>query len=210
MNDAQSLQKQFKDLLVNQNFEEAEEMLLKEVYEVEDKMDDISEERYQEIEKHWSAVETGEVITTPLDILFTINQKAQFTKGASLVDLGSGHGFPCLVFSVLNPSMSFLGIDVVKEKVDGATKSANKLGLTNIEFITQDLASSSYKIPEADYYYIHNPFNDEVCKYVIKTLSGFSTCKIISTNGRETKYLKNFGFKDYLEIKPYEIRFYSL
>ena len=210
MNNAPNLHTQFKNLLMNQKFEEAEEVLLDEVYEVEDKMDDISEERYREIEKHWSAVETGEIITTPLEVLYSINQKAQFATGSSLVDLGSGHGFPCIAFSVLNPSMSFLGIDIVKEKVDGASKSAKKLGLKNIEFITQDLALSPYNIPKADYYYIHNPFNDDVCKHVIKTLSTFSACKIISTTGRETKYLKNFGFKDYLEIKPYEIKFYSL
>ena len=76
MNDPQVLLKQFKALLSEQKFQEAEEMLFEEVYDVEDRMEDISEERYQKIEQHWSAVETGEVISTPVSInskLLTLN-----------------------------------------------------------------------------------------------------------------------------------------
>lgn len=209
MNDSKKLHARFTDLLKNQQFQEAEEMLLEDIYSVEDQMDEISEERFKEIEKHWSAVETGEVITTPLDILYLIHKEAQFEEGSSLVDLGCGHGFPCIAFSVLNPSMHFTGVDIVKEKVDGAKKTAKKLGLKNTNFITADLSQNLYILPEAEYYYIHNPFNEDVSEHVIKSLMQFSSCKVISTHGRESKYLKKFGFKEYLEIKPYEIKFYS-
>ena len=210
MNDPQVLLKQFKALLSEQKFQEAEEMLFEEVYDVEDRMEDISEERYQKIEQHWSAVETGEVISTPVEILYLINKKAKFKTNISFVDLGCGHGFPCIVLGALNPTMHFTGIDLVQEKVEGARKTAEKFGLTNTDFITKDLSVSSYTLPQADYYYIHNPFNDDVCEHVIKSLSFYSASKVISTDGRETKYLQKFGFKPYMEIKPYKIKFYSL
>lgn len=206
----QKLKKKFFDFLNNHDFESAEKILLEDVYAVEDRMDDISEERYQKIEKHWSAVETGEVINTPLLVLYLISQKVNFTPGSSLIDLGSGHGYPNIVFSVLNPDVEFLGIDLVKEKTDGAKKTAERLGLKNSKFITQDLSDPNFTIPKAKYYYIHNPFNDEVCEEVIHSLLKHPECHVISTNGRETKFLRKLGFKKYLEIQPYKIKVYKM
>lgn len=50
------------------------------------------------LKSHWAATFTGRAIQTPLRALKMISDELEFEPGETLIDLGSGHGDPALVF----------------------------------------------------------------------------------------------------------------
>ena len=192
-----------KDLLLKNQFEEAEDLIAQDIYDTEDQMEALNEDEFSKIESHWSAVNTGESIATPFEVLKEISDFINFKENSSLIDLGSGHGHPSFAFGALNPTMKITGYELVEAKVSGSKTSAKKLGLSNLNFKTQDLSDENFKLPFADYFYIHNPFNQEVIdKLSIKLfeLKKNKGITIISTGGRELKPLLANGLKITSEI----------
>ncbi len=53
-------------------------------------------------------------------------------KGAKIVDIGCGGGFPSLVIATLRPDTSILAVDSVTKKVNYVKSTAELLGLNNI------------------------------------------------------------------------------
>lgn len=189
--------KTFKDLLDHHLFEQAEELLLEDVEYAEDLMDELSDEDYKNIDPHWSAANTGDMISTPVDILKEISDFVNFEENSTLVDLGSGHGYPSFVFSVLNPTLKITGLELVEAKVLGARRTVERLNFKNLDFKVQDLSDESVEIPTADYYFMHNPFNKEIAVDVARRLFEIAQKNeviILSTGGRELKPLLELGF----------------
>lgn len=53
-------------------------------------------------------------------------------KGARVVDVGCGGGFPTLPLAILRPDVSVLGLDSVTKKVNYVKETATLLGLENV------------------------------------------------------------------------------
>jgi len=179
-------------------FDKAEELLIDDVEFAEDLMDELSDEDYQKIEPHWSAANTGEMISTPIDILKEISDFVGFKENTTLVDLGSGHGYPAFVFSALNPTLKVTGLELVEAKVTGAKRTQERLGFENVDFKVQDLSDETVEIPSADYYFMHNPFNQEIADDIAKRLFEIALSKetvVLSTGGRELNPLLELGFE---------------
>jgi hypothetical protein len=194
---------EFKDLLMAGHFKDSEDLILQDIYDVEDVMEALTDEDFSKIESHWSAVNTGDMISTPFEVLKKISDFINFKENSSLIDLGSGHGHPSFVFRTLNPTLKITGYELVEAKVIGARKSANRLGLKNVYFETQDLSDHNFKIPHADYFYMHNPFNQEVANQISKKMFQLKKEKpltVISTGGRELTPLLDLGFKTTKQI----------
>ena len=82
-------------------------------------------------------------------------ENSELLPNSSIVDLGSGYGRVGLVCSLLRPDIEFIGYEYVPHRVDIANKAAKHLGLEdNLSFKAQDLSLESFKIPEADVYYL--------------------------------------------------------
>ena len=56
-------------------------------------------------------------------------------KSASLLDVGTGAGFPAIPLAVLRPDWSITAIDGTRKKVEFVSRTAETLGLTNLEAI---------------------------------------------------------------------------
>lgn len=56
-----------------------------------------------------------------------------FPDGATVVDWGTGGGLPLIPLAVLNPTVTFVGVDAVEKKVLAVRAMARALGLTNVE-----------------------------------------------------------------------------
>lgn len=195
---SKSIKEEFLKYIKSEDFNAAESLLASDIFDVEDQMEEISEEDYLKIEPHWSAVNTGEDIRTPLFVLKKIYDFIKFEDKSSIIDLGSGHGHPGFLFGILNPTLKILGYDIVLEKVNGAKSSAKRLELENVSFLTQDLSSEEFEIPVADYYYLFNPFNEEVADLVAEKLFKLAkknNFKILSLDGWDIKSFKKAGFK---------------
>ena len=57
-------------------------------------------------------------------------------KGASLLDVGCGAGFPSLPLAILRPDLSITALDATAKRVRYVTDTAALLGLTNIVGVT--------------------------------------------------------------------------
>ncbi len=55
-----------------------------------------------------------------------------FQPGTSIMDVGTGGGFPGIPLAILFPECQFLLIDSIGKKIKVATEVANALGLTNV------------------------------------------------------------------------------
>ncbi len=57
-----------------------------------------------------------------------------FKPGTSIMDLGTGGGFPGIPLAILFPDTKFHLVDSIGKKVRVATEVANAIGLTNVTF----------------------------------------------------------------------------
>lgn len=189
----------FLDYIKSEDFDAAESLIAEDIFAVEDLMDEYTEEDFEKIEAHWSAVNTGDSISTPFFVLNEISKIMNFKPGSTIIDLGSGHGKPSLLFGALNPEVKVVGYEIVPEKVFGSIESAKRLGVTNLDFLQQDLSDEDFKLPLADYYYSFNPVNEEVAVHLaeqIKKHSLNNSVQIIcSDEGVDNTAFKYVGFK---------------
>lgn len=169
------LRNEFIGYLKNENYSAAEKLLFVDQGPV---IEEVKNLRFnKDLSNQWSALNTGAVIQTPLSVLKSVSDHLNFKPNMKLIDLGSGHGDPALVFGSLNPELEVVGYDIVEAKVNGARKSAKKLGLKNVSFIQENLAE--IQLPFADYYYLFNPVNESIVTRLAKQIKSMSKKKNI-------------------------------
>jgi hypothetical protein len=96
-----------------------------------------------------------QVIQTPYAELVEILGLLDLEGGKKVVDLGAGYGRMGIVLNSLYPSSSFLGLELVKERVTEGMRIFKKLSLS-AELIEQDLTQDNVEIPMADIYFIYD------------------------------------------------------
>ena len=91
-----------------------------------------------------------QTLQTPYSDIYGALSELQTYKPTSLVDLGAGYGRVGLVSSILDPRISFIGVEILKERCVEATRIFTKFGLSNC------LADPNFDIPQADVYFIYD------------------------------------------------------
>lgn len=192
-------QNSFSDLLKNQDWRAAYKILELEKRTVTEKMKHLPPDELAQIKKHWAGSDTGAVIATPIHELAEVSKQIGFRNGQKLIDIGSGHGDPGIVFGALNPGLKITGYELVGAKVDGANSVAAKLGLKNVHFVKQDLSQENFKLPEADYYYLFNPVMPEIVTSLAQQIKEISKTKdvrvIVYGSGWTHDRLKKLSFR---------------
>lgn len=120
-------------------------------------------------------------------------------QGARFVDLGSGYGRVGLIVGLTRPDMDFKGYEFVEHRVNIASISSENLGLQgHVHFYTQDLSQKDFKIPEAEIYYMYDPFSEETYGHVLAQLIEISRHKkiFIATKGNARKWLLEVARKE--------------
>lgn len=97
--------------------------------------------------------------------------KLKLKEGSRIVDLGSGYGRVGLVTSLLYPLINFIGYEYVAHRVNISNAASEFFDLDkNLIFIEQDLSIKSFNIPDAEVYYLYDPFTKETYKHVLKQI----------------------------------------
>ncbi|SMF79963.1 methyltransferase [Pseudobacteriovorax antillogorgiicola] len=113
-------------------------------------------------------------------------------KNSCVVDLGSGYGRVGLAFSLLRPDIKFIGYEYVPHRVALANDTGRAFQLeSNLTFIEQDLSLEDFKIPEADAYYLYDPFTKETYEHVLRQIIAVSKRRSITvvTKGNAREWL---------------------
>lgn len=80
-----------------------------------------------------------------LDSLALLEILPQFDKHASVLDVGTGGGFPLLPLALALPQTRFTGMDAVQKKVAAVQRIASDLGISNVTLVagrTEELGQS--------------------------------------------------------------------
>ncbi|MDV6169080.1 16S rRNA (guanine(527)-N(7))-methyltransferase RsmG [Flavobacterium sp. DG1-102-2] len=96
--------------------------------------------RLEELYKEWNA-KINVISRKDIDELYTrhvlhslgIAKVMDFRPGASVMDVGTGGGFPGIPLAILYPETKFYLIDIIAKKIKVVQEVANGLGLKNMK-----------------------------------------------------------------------------
>lgn len=96
-------------------------------------------EKLQELYEEWNAQinvisrkDLSEFYTRHVLHSLAIAKVIEFEPNTSILDVGTGGGFPSIPLAILFPEVSFLAVDSIGKKIKVVNAIAKELGLTNI------------------------------------------------------------------------------
>ena len=98
----------------------------------------------QNLYEHWNA-QINVISRKDIDKLYSnhilhslvIAKVIQFEKGTSVLDIGTGGGFPGIPLAILFPETDFLLVDSIGKKIKVVNEVSLALGLTNVRAINE-------------------------------------------------------------------------
>jgi len=89
-----------------------------------------------------------------LDCLIPFSLGIPFEKSKTIIDLGTGGGFPCLPFAIMLPNTNLIAVDSRKKSVEFVIRMSKLVGLNNVTGVhsrIEDLAHDSKFRENSDY-----------------------------------------------------------
>ncbi len=117
-------------------------------------MANFSEALYQGYEV-WIGLDP-QVLNTPYEELVEICQHLKPSPRELMVDLGAGYGRLGLVLKFYFPETRFIGIELVRVRVEEGQRILKKWNCNNAVLLCQDLMDEDLVLPSADYYFIYD------------------------------------------------------
>ena len=71
----------------------------------------------------------------------------RFSKGAKVIDVGCGAGFPTLPLAIVRPDLKILAVDSTEKRINYVNDTAKALGLSGVEAVAMR-AEDGAKMPE--------------------------------------------------------------
>lgn len=134
----------------------------------------------------------GEGVQSGYSTVSAVLDRLNLNSGDRIIDLGSGYGRVGLIVGLLRPDLKFLGYEYVRHRVDISRATTKKFALEDhVRFLEQDLSLKSFRIPEAEVYYLYDPFSEDTYKYIVSQLVDLSRKRpvVIVTKGNARQWL---------------------
>ena len=141
---------------------------------------------------------SGSAVQSSYTTILLALRYLKMNKGSRFIDLGSGFGRVGLVLGLLRPYIQFTGYEFVQKRVETADHASQALNMSShVHFQSQDLSAKDFSIPEADIYYLYDPFNEETYAHVISQLSLIAKNKKVTiiTKGNAKDHFMNSSAK---------------
>jgi hypothetical protein len=144
----------------------------------------------QRDERHWIGLPVEALLTPYIEIRFLLEQLKPLT--GSIVDLGAGYGRMGFVIAKHFPSINFLGIEVVEERVrEGSSALKRYLATLNslsradqIRLVAGDLTAAGFSLPEANIYFLYDYGSASAIEKTLRDLMQMSLQRSIVVVGR--------------------------
>ncbi len=102
-------------------------------------------------------------------------------EGQLIADLGAAFGRLGFFVGIKRPELSFIGYELVKERVTEARRVAEALGLSpRVQFVEQDLSRRGFHPAAADFFYLCDPVTGATWLKLMEDLKAISTAKPIT------------------------------
>lgn len=88
-----------------------------------------------------------------------------------VIDFGAAYGRVGLIVKLLFPNAGFLGLEMVKERVEEARRVYKNLGLDPEWLQTKDILDPEFEIPRADIYFLYDFSDPADIKIILNKLS---------------------------------------
>lgn len=145
----------------------------------------------------------GAGVQTSYATLLEILERLNLPPNAHITDLGSGYGRLGLVAGLWRRDLVCSGYEFVSHRAHAANAAAARCGTAErVKFYHQDLGNDSFMIPEADVYYMYDPFSDDTYEKVLARLCAVGKSRKIAIVTKailpETflKFVKNGEFRE--------------
>lgn len=141
------------------------------------------------------------------DLLEAVDEM-NLKSGELVSDLGSGIGRLGLLIGLMRPDVSFVGLEIVDERVKYATQAATELGFSNVKYYTANLSDPLLDLPQADHFYMYNPTNRRTSEIVTEKLVKLSESKKFRVY--LLSYLQSASFGTFFkQVKEKNLRVYE-
>lgn len=135
---------------------------------------------------------SAESVQSSYSTIFSTLREINPKPGAHLVDLGCGFGRLGLVIGLHRPDMHFTGYEYVDHRVQTAHECSQRMSLSeHIHFVTQDLSDLKFQLPDADIYYLYDPFHAATYQQLILQIEAVSKKRpvVVATKGNAKDWM---------------------
>jgi len=115
---------------------------------------------------------------TPYELIRRILIELELTSSDVLVDLGSGYGRMVIYAALATNIKKAIGIELVAERASVSSRTAEELGLANVEFQNSHVKDAD--IQDGTVFYLFNPFSDETFALAMDKLREVAKTKKIT------------------------------
>ena len=97
-----------------------------------------------------------QTLNTPYSELIQLCHILNPAPGETLIDLGAGYGRMGLILNILYPGTTFIGYELVAERVEEGQRILSAHSCDSGKLICQDLTDTSFILPDAHYYFLYD------------------------------------------------------
>jgi hypothetical protein len=131
----------------------------------------------------WIGLPTHALLTPYSELRYMLSLLSP-SVGDRVVDLGAGYGRMGFVLARHYPKVSFLGYEIVKERVVEAKRCLEAHGCQNALMLCEDLSATEFKLTNADFYFIYDYGSRIAIAKTLNDLREIARTRAISVIGR--------------------------
>jgi len=150
-----------------------------------------------EVMKHWRANQdlslTGiqawaglptDSLQTPYTEMRQMLDALMLPEGATLCDLGAGYGRMGFVVEACHPTLRFLGLELVGERVQEGSRALVRHGCSRARLVEQDLTDPRFELPRAQAYFVYDFGSREAIQRILTLLKERARAEPVTVVGR--------------------------